>query len=118
MGGGRAILTFPSTRAIVEIGTTITNAKSNVPRNNFFILFPLIHLIVCLPFVSLLTFPASHNQQHDAADERNSPHNGWQRQRFSFLSRHLDGAEIDGFFLGDARVSERRDSQSDQCDRT
>jgi hypothetical protein len=36
MGGGRAILT--STLAIDGIGTTITNAKSIVPKSNFFIL--------------------------------------------------------------------------------
>jgi hypothetical protein len=66
-----------------------------------------------------LAFPASHNQQHDAAHERNSPQNGRQRNRFSFLSRHLDGAKIDDFFpgrVGDALVSERRDSQHDQYD--
>lgn len=38
MGGGRAILTFISTLAIVGIGTPSNNGKSNVPRNNFFIL--------------------------------------------------------------------------------
>jgi len=37
MGGGRAILTFTSTLAIVGKETTSTNAKSNVPKNNFFI---------------------------------------------------------------------------------
>jgi hypothetical protein len=37
MGGGRPILTFISTLAIVGIGTIITNTKNNVPKNNFFI---------------------------------------------------------------------------------
>jgi hypothetical protein len=40
MGGGRGILMCISTPAIVGIGTTITNAKSIVPKSNFFILLP------------------------------------------------------------------------------
>jgi hypothetical protein len=56
MGGGRPILTFTSTLAIVGIGTTITNAKSNVPKNNFFILLPPIHITVLSP-ISLSCFP-------------------------------------------------------------
>jgi hypothetical protein len=40
MGGGRGILTCISTPAIVGIGTTITNAKSIVPKSNFFIFLP------------------------------------------------------------------------------
>jgi hypothetical protein len=40
MGGGREMLTFTSTPAIDGIGTTITNAKSNIPKNSFFILLP------------------------------------------------------------------------------
>jgi len=40
MGGGRPILTFTSTLAIVGTGTAITNAKSNAPKNTFFILLP------------------------------------------------------------------------------
>jgi hypothetical protein len=59
-----------STPAIVGVGNTTINTKSIVPKNNFFILLPLIHIS---SFVSHLAFPASHNQQHDAAHERNSP---------------------------------------------
>jgi hypothetical protein len=40
MGGGREIPIPIFTPAIVGIGTTITNAKSNVSKNNFFILLP------------------------------------------------------------------------------
>jgi hypothetical protein len=40
MGGGRGILMCIFTSAIVGIGTTITNAKSIVPKSNFFILLP------------------------------------------------------------------------------
>jgi 4-diphosphocytidyl-2C-methyl-D-erythritol kinase len=40
MGGGRAMLTLMFTAAIVGIGTTLTNAKSIVPKSNFFILLP------------------------------------------------------------------------------
>jgi hypothetical protein len=40
MGGGSAILTFTFTPAIVGIGTTITDAKSNIPKIKFFILLP------------------------------------------------------------------------------
>jgi hypothetical protein len=40
MGGGRGILTFISTLAIVEVGAVITNAKSIVPKSNFFIFSP------------------------------------------------------------------------------
>jgi hypothetical protein len=42
MGGGRPMLMPISTLAIVGTGTTITidNAKSNVPKNNFFIFLP------------------------------------------------------------------------------
>jgi hypothetical protein len=38
MGGGRGKLMRISTRAIVGIGTTITNAKNIVSKSNFFIL--------------------------------------------------------------------------------
>jgi hypothetical protein len=37
MGGGKPILIFTSTLAIVGIGTTIMNAKSIVAKSNFFI---------------------------------------------------------------------------------
>jgi hypothetical protein len=37
MGGGE-IPTFTLTLAIVGTGNTSTNAKNNVPKNNFFIL--------------------------------------------------------------------------------
>jgi hypothetical protein len=40
MGGGKAILTLTSTPAIVGTGTTTTDAKSTVPKNNFFIMLP------------------------------------------------------------------------------
>jgi hypothetical protein len=44
MGGGKPILTFILTCAIVGTGKTITNAKSIIPKSNFFILLPpLIH---------------------------------------------------------------------------
>jgi len=39
--GGRGIPILMFTSAIVGIGTAITNAKSIVPKSNFFILFPL-----------------------------------------------------------------------------
>jgi hypothetical protein len=52
MGGGRAMLTFTDTLAIVGKGTAITNAKSTVPKNSFFILLPPI-CIADLPFISL-----------------------------------------------------------------
>jgi hypothetical protein len=39
-GGGRGIPMCISTAAIVGIGTTITNAKSVVPKSIFFILLP------------------------------------------------------------------------------
>jgi hypothetical protein len=38
MGGGREMLMPTSTLAIVGIGNTSTNAKSIVPKSNFFIL--------------------------------------------------------------------------------
>jgi hypothetical protein len=40
MGGGRGKLMRISTAAIVGIGTTTTNAKSTVPKSNFFIFSP------------------------------------------------------------------------------
>jgi hypothetical protein len=40
MSGGREIPMLISTPAIVEIGATITNAKSIVPKINFFISLP------------------------------------------------------------------------------
>jgi hypothetical protein len=46
---GRPMPTFISTLAIAGIGTAITNAKSNVPKNNFFILLPPIHITVLSP---------------------------------------------------------------------
>jgi hypothetical protein len=67
--GGRPMLTFTFTPAIVGIGTAIANAKSAIPKNNFFILFPPLHLIVLCPIIAL---PTSYNQQHDAAHERNN----------------------------------------------
>jgi len=44
MGGGRAIPIFIFTAAIVGIGTPMINVKSNVPKINFFILLPPIHI--------------------------------------------------------------------------
>jgi len=41
-GGGRGIPMCISTADIVGIGTTITNAKSVVPKSSFFIFFPPI----------------------------------------------------------------------------
>jgi hypothetical protein len=38
MGGGSGIPMCISIAAIVGIGTTVTNAKSIVPKSNFFIL--------------------------------------------------------------------------------
>jgi hypothetical protein len=38
MSGGREMLTPTSTLAIIGTGNTSTNAKNNVPKNNFFIL--------------------------------------------------------------------------------
>ena len=38
MGGGKPILIFTSTLAIVGIGTTVINAKSIVAKSTFFIL--------------------------------------------------------------------------------
>jgi hypothetical protein len=59
MGGGRPILTFTSTLAINGTGTTITNAKSNAPKNNFFILLPPILITVLSPIsLSCFTQPA------------------------------------------------------------
>jgi hypothetical protein len=40
MGGGREIPILIFTAAIVGIGTTITSAKSIVPKSNFFIFSP------------------------------------------------------------------------------
>jgi hypothetical protein len=37
MGGGKPILVPTSTLAIVETGTAMSSAKSNVPVNNLFI---------------------------------------------------------------------------------
>jgi hypothetical protein len=42
MGGGRGIPMCISIAAIVGIGTTITNAKSIVPKSSLFILLPPI----------------------------------------------------------------------------
>jgi hypothetical protein len=38
MGGGKEMLTLISTAAVVGKGMTIANAKSIVPKSNFFIL--------------------------------------------------------------------------------
>jgi hypothetical protein len=56
MGGGKPILTFIPTCAMVGIGTTITNAKSIVPKSNFFILLSPLSITV-LPLISLSLFP-------------------------------------------------------------
>jgi hypothetical protein len=50
MAGGRGILMCISTAAVVGIGMTITNAKSIVPKRNFFILLPP-NLIIKWPSV-------------------------------------------------------------------
>jgi hypothetical protein len=55
MGGGRGKLMCISTAAIVGIGTTITNAKSIVPKSNFFILLSPI-LIKKWPSASMKRF--------------------------------------------------------------
>jgi hypothetical protein len=40
MGGGKPTLKFMLTCAIIGTGTTITNAKKNVPKSSLFILLP------------------------------------------------------------------------------
>jgi hypothetical protein len=42
--GGREIPTFTLTLAIVGAGNTNTNAKNNVPKNNFFIFLSPLHI--------------------------------------------------------------------------
>jgi hypothetical protein len=68
-GSGREIPMLTSTPAIVGIGTTIANVKSAIPKNNFFILFPPLHIDVLSPIIA---FTASHNQRRDTADHCNS----------------------------------------------
>ena len=46
MGGGKQILTFILTCAVIGIGTTLTNAKRIVPKSSFFILLPPANIIV------------------------------------------------------------------------
>jgi hypothetical protein len=43
MGGGKGILILISTSAMVEIGTTIANAKRIVHKSNFFISLPPLY---------------------------------------------------------------------------
>jgi hypothetical protein len=47
MGGGREIPKPIFTSAIVGIGTTTANAKSNVAKNNFFISLPPLSRASC-----------------------------------------------------------------------
>jgi hypothetical protein len=42
--GGKEIPTFTLTLAIVGAGNTNTNAKNNVPKNNFFIFLSPLHI--------------------------------------------------------------------------
>jgi hypothetical protein len=48
MGGGKGKLKLILTPAIVGIGTTSTNAKSIVPKSNFFILLPPLSITVVI----------------------------------------------------------------------
>src|SRR4030065_1260409 len=106
MGGGREIPIPIFTPAIVGIGTTIANTKRIDPKSNFFILFLLYTSLFCLPLAS----PVSHNQQYNAAHERNTTHERRQGKRFRLLGRHLDGTDIDDLLsgrVGDALIRER-----------
>jgi hypothetical protein len=49
-GGGRGIPIWISTAAIVAMGKALTNAKSTVPKSNFFMLLP--------PFLFFDFFPS------------------------------------------------------------
>ena len=54
-----------------------------------------------------------HDQQHDAAHERNGTEDRRQGNGFRFLGSHLDRTEIDDLLSGcirDALVSERHDA--------
>ena len=51
MGGGRPILTFIRTCAMVGIGTTLTNAKRIIPKSNLFIFLPPANMIVFSAFL-------------------------------------------------------------------
>jgi len=51
MGGGREIPILISIDATVGRGTAITNAKSIVPKSNFFILLPLFLIITLSPLL-------------------------------------------------------------------
>jgi hypothetical protein len=42
--GGREIPTFTRTSAIAGAGNTMTSAKNNVPKNNFFIFLSPLHI--------------------------------------------------------------------------
>jgi hypothetical protein len=69
----------------------------------------------CLPLAS----PASHDQQYNAAHERNTTHERRQRKRFRLLGSHLDGTDIDDLLsgrVGDALIRERDDSDHDKDD--
>jgi hypothetical protein len=55
MGGGREIPIPIFTSAIVGIGTTITNAKSIVPKRKFFISLPPLSRALCSRCVFLFT---------------------------------------------------------------
>jgi hypothetical protein len=63
MGGGRATATgggaipmFTCTPAIVGIGTTITNAKSTVPKTNFLIWLPPMNGTFWFSFIMISLF--------------------------------------------------------------
>ena len=66
----------------------------------------LYTLLFCLP----LAIFVSHDQQYNAAHERNTTHDRRQRKRFRLLGSHLDGTEIDDLLpgrVGDALIRER-----------
>ncbi len=70
-------------------------------------------------FCLFSALPASHNQQSNAAHERNSSHKRWQGKRFSLLGSHLDRTDVDDLLpgrVGDALIRERDDSNYDKDD--
>jgi hypothetical protein len=58
MMGGREIPTLTFTLAIAGAGNTMTNAKNNAPKNNFFILLSPLHITV-LSILKSFLLPAT-----------------------------------------------------------
>jgi hypothetical protein len=107
---------YPNTTIMPEMPCKIVPAKAPFQRGKSAGWQKTPELVQCL---ARSAFPASANQQHQAANQCNNTHNRRQRNRVGLFRRHLQGSEIDNFLsarVADALIPKSRDCNNNQDD--